>query len=175
MEMDNSWKPENLLRSLLQLLILPAIAAIVGATWKDFGTFLQTLAEKLPPKLLLSISILCLLVPSAVATYLGCLLLIARRENERLSQRPHFYTIFGAKWKYWPKSKTFEQHPLCRCCPEPNPCQVFQHTKNEPESLSCPSKQNPRIDFALRDLQGNHLTIAEAVKRLATTEAPHGT
>ncbi len=178
MDDPKDWlKPENLLRSFLQLLILPAITAIVGATWKDFGTFLQTLAETLPPKLLLSLSILLLLILLAIATYLGYLLIVARRDNKRLSQTPQFYAAFGAKWKYWSYKKIFEQAPFCPCCDPPSLCYVrppFDDTKVE--HLICPLRDNQHRDaeFHLRDTQGNWLGIKDALGRLEQMEVPHG-
>ena len=164
----------SLLWRFLQLVVL-AITALISATAKDFHAFLEAVALKLPPLLLLAISGLLFLLLTVIASYLGYLLLITRRENQRLAQKAHFYAIFGAKWKYWPASKMFEEFPHCRCCAEPNPCQIFRMDKNKPESLSCPSKQgSQRLDFCLQDIQGNELTIAEAVKRLAKMEAPHG-
>ncbi len=179
MDNANDWqKPENILRSFLQLGLLPAIGAIVGANWKDFGGFLETVATTISPKLFLSTVLLILLGLAAIASYLGYLLLTTRRENRRLAQKAHFYTIFGAKWKYWPASKQYEQFPHCRCCTEPNPCQIWRSSSGQPETLSCPSHQNPRVDFGLHDPndpERNYLTIAEALRRISKMEAPHAT
>ena len=168
--------PENLLRRFLQLVIL-AITALVSATSKDFHAFLETLALKLPPLLLLTTSILLLLVLTALVAYLGYLLVVTRRDNKRLSQTPQFYAAFGAKWKYWPYKKIFEQAPFCPCCDPPSLCYVrppFDDTKVE--HLICPLRDNQHRDaeFHLRDTQGNWLGIKDALVRLEQMEVPHG-
>ena len=171
MDPREAFRLDNLPRTILWLL-----AAFALWLWGLFSQgvypILQKLVRELPTEVLLVglVLLLALLV-------LACgVLFFLWDDNKRLRQVPQFYAAFGAKWKYWPKAKIFEQHPFCGCCEPPSACQILDYRDDSKvESLKCPHRMNIQFadQFHLRDPVGNWLTIKDALDRLQHMEVPY--
>jgi hypothetical protein len=89
-------------------------------------------------------------------------------ENSRLKKQPMWYAAFGASWKYWPGTKRFDPYPYCNCRNQER-CQILPYQNDwKVDLLICPEKVGKYdAQFSLRALHGNHLSIRDALERLA--------
>jgi len=158
------WFQPNNLRQTVLTLLASAIVFFSGVFWKGIYPILQKAVADIPKEVLLVGIILLLLVMALVVG----LLIVAIIENRGLQEKPRFITTLGARWKYDPITRTYEDHPYCLCCSPPRPCRTYgTHAEHKVEILTCSTK-SPAWDtnFCLHDNDNNWLTIKDAVKRL---------